>query len=186
MTDPQRGKQLSGRAGRDPAQFSSWQRVIESLIRVAGHHQDHGTYFEQGKANAYFDAASSVDLIRSNAVRVSSATSVPRPVIPATYTRSPVSIAGELVRLAPGRVLRFCAPERTGRPVSVGALYATLDRLVAKGYVAVRPGASETERGGRPKRFLSLRAAGVDALDASRHMLDRMWDGVELRRSTSG
>ena len=48
MTDPQRGKQLSGRAGRDPAQSSSWQRVIESLIRVAGHHYDHGTYFEQG------------------------------------------------------------------------------------------------------------------------------------------
>jgi len=54
MTDPQRGKQLSGRAGRDPAQFSSWQRVIESLIRVAGHHYDHGTYFEQGKANSYW------------------------------------------------------------------------------------------------------------------------------------
>ena len=35
MTDPQPGKQLSGRADRDPAQFSSWQRVIESLIRVA-------------------------------------------------------------------------------------------------------------------------------------------------------
>ncbi len=52
--------------------------------------------------------------------------------------------------------------------------------------VAVRSEPSEPERGGRPKRFLSLRAAGVDALDASRHMLDRMWDGVELRRSTSG
>ncbi len=111
MTDPQPGN----RADRDPAQFSSWQRVIESLIRVAGHHQDHGTYFEQGKANAYFDAASSVDLIRSNAVRVSSATSVPRPVIPATYTRSPMSIAGELVRFAPGRVLRFCAPKTPPR-----------------------------------------------------------------------
>ena len=28
---------------------------IESLIRVAGHHQNHGTYFEQGRANSYFD-----------------------------------------------------------------------------------------------------------------------------------
>ena len=28
---------------------------IESLIRVAGHHQNHGTYFEQGKANSYFE-----------------------------------------------------------------------------------------------------------------------------------
>ncbi len=27
MTDPHPGKQLSGRADRDPAQFSSWQRV---------------------------------------------------------------------------------------------------------------------------------------------------------------
>ena len=94
-----------------------------------------------------------------------------------------------ITRLEPtgyGATVRQEVEERTGRPVSVGALYATLDRLVAKGYVAVRPGPSELERGGRPKRFLSLRAAGVDALDASRHMLDRMWDGVELRRSTSG
>ncbi len=28
---------------------------IESLIRVAGLHQNLGTYFEQGKANSYFD-----------------------------------------------------------------------------------------------------------------------------------
>lgn len=54
MTDPQPGKLLSGRPDRNPAQFSSWQRCIESLSRVAGHHQDHGTYFEQGKANSYF------------------------------------------------------------------------------------------------------------------------------------
>lgn len=94
-----------------------------------------------------------------------------------------------ITRLEPtgyGATVRQEVEERTGRPVSVGALYATLDRLAAKGYVAVRTGPSEPERGGRPKRFLLLTAAGLDALDASRHMLDRMWDGVELRRSTSG
>ncbi len=48
MTEPQPGRQPSGRADRDPAQFSSWQRCIKSLIRVARHHQDHGAYFEQG------------------------------------------------------------------------------------------------------------------------------------------
>ncbi len=94
-----------------------------------------------------------------------------------------------IARLEPagyGATVRHEVEERTGRPVSVGALYATLDRLTAKGYVAVRPGLAEPERGGRPKRFLSLEPAGADALDASRHMLDRMWDGVELRRSASG
>ncbi len=93
-----------------------------------------------------------------------------------------------IARLEPagyGATVRQEVEERTDRSVSVGALYATLDRLAAKGYIAVRPGPAAPDRGGRPKRFLSLEAAGADALAASRHMLDRMWDGVELNRSTS-
>ncbi len=93
-----------------------------------------------------------------------------------------------IARLEPegyGATIRLEVEERTSRPVSVGAIYATLDRLTAKGYVDVRPGPAEPERGGRPKRFLALKPAGIDALDATRHMLDRMWDGVQFRRSQS-
>ena len=46
-----------------------------------------------------------------------------------------------ITRLEPngyGATVRQEVEERTGRPVSVGALYATLDRLAAKGYLAVR------------------------------------------------
>ena len=93
-----------------------------------------------------------------------------------------------IARLEPegyGATIRQEVAKRTGRAVSVGAIYATLDRLSAKGYVATRSGAPEPERGGRPKRFFTLEPGGLDALAASRHMLDRMWDGVELRRSAS-
>ncbi len=84
-----------------------------------------------------------------------------------------------------GATIRQEVEQRTGRPVSVGAIYATLDRVAAKGYVSSRPGPREPERGGRPKRFFSLKPAGADALEASRHMLNRMWQDVELRRSPS-
>ena len=84
-----------------------------------------------------------------------------------------------------GSTIRQEVEERTGRGVSVGALYSTLDRLGAKGYVTARQGPPDPDRGGRPKRFFTLRPRGADALHGARQMLDRMWDGLELRRSTS-
>jgi PadR family transcriptional regulator PadR len=42
---------------------------------------------------------------------------------------------------------------RTGHEVSVGAIYATLDRLEVKGYVKSHLGEPTPERSGRSKRF---------------------------------
>src|SRR5256884_7113855 len=53
---------------------------------------------------------------------------------------------------------------RTKREVSIGAIYATLDRLEAKGYVQSRPGDPTPERGGRSKRFFRVTAPGVSAI----------------------
>ena len=83
-----------------------------------------------------------------------------------------------------GATIRQEVEERTGRPVAVGAIYATIDRLVTKGYLTARPGPSSPERGGRPKRYLRLEPSGVEALEATQHMMEQMWDGVDLRRGT--
>jgi PadR family transcriptional regulator PadR len=69
---------------------------------------------------------------------------------------------------------------RTGRDVSVGAVYATLARLEEKGLVSSREGAPSPHRGGRARRHFAVEPSGVIALHATRGMLDRMWDGVDL------
>ena len=80
-----------------------------------------------------------------------------------------------------GVTIRKEIERRTGRAVSIGAIYATLERLVAKGHISSRSGPSTPERGGRSKRFYGLEPGGATALEASRTILDRMWEDVELR-----
>lgn len=71
--------------------------------------------------------------------------------------------------------------ERTGRQVSVGALYSTLDRLESKGYVSSWFGEATAQRGGRSKRHFEVLTAGREALGRSKNMLDRMWQGVRVK-----
>jgi len=68
---------------------------------------------------------------------------------------------------------------RTGRALTVGALYRTLDRLQAKGYVSSAFSDPTPERGGRSKRYFTVRPAGLQALRASREALTAMWEGLE-------
>lgn len=75
-----------------------------------------------------------------------------------------------------GMGVRIEIAERTGREVTIGAMYATLDRLVAKGYLRSRDDASE----GRPRRFFVITATGVEALEAARELQTRMWAGLRL------
>lgn len=79
-----------------------------------------------------------------------------------------------------GATVRREIQRRAGRRVSVGAVYATLSRLEDKGFVSSRYGEATAKRGGRSKRHYRLEPAGVRALEATRRMLDRMWDGVDL------
>ena len=74
---------------------------------------------------------------------------------------------------------------RTERPVTIGAIYATLDRLAAKGYLAITAGAPTAERGGRAKRFYDVEPEGIAALRSSWGMLDRMWEGVAFKPGTA-
>ena len=67
----------------------------------------------------------------------------------------------------------------TGRDVSRGSIYITLDRLETKGYLKSRLADSTPERGGRAKRYYELRPRAVDALKESRRALVALWRGLE-------
>jgi PadR family transcriptional regulator, regulatory protein PadR len=71
----------------------------------------------------------------------------------------------------------------TGRAVTIGAAYATLDRLVEKGYLRAREGDPVPERGGRARRFFRLTPSGIAALEAARDLQMRMWAGLQLRKA---
>jgi PadR family transcriptional regulator PadR len=75
---------------------------------------------------------------------------------------------------------------RTGRSLTVGALYRTLDRLEGKGYVTSWFSDPVPERGGRSKRYFRVEPIGIRTLDKSRRDLDAMWDGVELPKVMHG
>ena len=74
---------------------------------------------------------------------------------------------------------------RTHREVSIGAVYATLDRLETKGYVKSHRGDPTPERGGRSKRFFRVTAKGVAAVSRTQRVLQSMSEGLDLVRSTS-
>ena len=67
----------------------------------------------------------------------------------------------------------------TGRDVSRGALYVTLDRLEAKGLLVSREGAPTPQRGGRTRRLVRVTAPGLRALRDSRAALLSLWSGLE-------
>lgn len=74
---------------------------------------------------------------------------------------------------------------RAKREVSIGAVYATLDRMETKGYVRSHLGESTPQRGGRRKRFFRATAKGVAAVSRTQLVLRSMAAGLELIRSHS-
>jgi len=69
----------------------------------------------------------------------------------------------------------------TGRDVSRGSIYITLDRLETKGYLKSRLADPTPERGGRAKRYYTLRPTAVEALRDSRRALVALWRGLEAK-----
>ena len=53
--------------------------------------------------------------------------------------------------------------DRTGRDVSIGAVYATLGRLADKGFVSFTQSDPEPVRGGRARKLVSLTPPGARA-----------------------
>jgi len=71
--------------------------------------------------------------------------------------------------------------EETGRRVPSGSLSVTLDRLETKGLLRSKMGKPEPNRGGRPKRFVSVTPKGFRAVKETRSALLSMWHGMETR-----
>ena len=93
-----------------------------------------------------------------------------------------------LLRLDPdayGMAVRREIEERTGRRVSIGAVYATLERLEAKGYASSCAGEPTPERGGRAKRFFRIESDGQRALRDSQEAIRKMMAGLKTDWSTA-
>ena len=83
-----------------------------------------------------------------------------------------------------GAAIRREIHERSGRDVSINAVYTTLDRLESKGLLKSWVGEPTAERGGRRKKFYALRPAGVSALRHAYHAFTAMTDGLQKRLET--
>ena len=66
----------------------------------------------------------------------------------------------------------------TGRDVTIGSVYITLDRLEAKGLVASTRTAARPDAPSR--RVFSVTPAGLRTLAETKRVRQRLWDGVDL------
>ena len=69
--------------------------------------------------------------------------------------------------------------QQTGRSVSRGAVYLTLDRMEQKGYLRSWIGEPTAQRGGKAKRFYEVQRSGLTRIRESKQGLLRMWHGLE-------
>lgn len=86
-----------------------------------------------------------------------------------------------LIRLgkdAYGRAILNEVARRLGRDVTAGAVYATLERLEAKGLATSTLAPGTAIRGGRARRYFAPTGAGVRALNDAKSATDMLWQGV--------
>jgi len=75
--------------------------------------------------------------------------------------------------------------ESTGKDVSRGAFYTTVDRLERKGFASWQEAPPGGRRGGAPQRLFGVTDAGIEALRASRQALETLSrDLDELRKES--
>lgn len=77
-----------------------------------------------------------------------------------------------------GASIRQEIERATGRRCSIGALYTTLDRLEAKGFLKTWMGDATPQRGGRAKRMVRVTAKGVRAATAFYDAIARVSRGA--------
>ncbi len=79
-----------------------------------------------------------------------------------------------------GLAIRDQIITQTGRSVSTGAVYTTLDRLERKGLVRSRLLFGGLSRDNRQRRFYELTAHGRDAITQTQHAIRTMSKGLRL------
>ncbi|MBW8861675.1 MAG: PadR family transcriptional regulator [Acidobacteria bacterium] len=69
----------------------------------------------------------------------------------------------------------------TGREVTIGSVYITLDRLEAKGLVTLERPSAAMRATQNSRRVFSVSPLGLRVLAETRAMRERLWAGVDLR-----
>lgn len=92
---------------------------------------------------------------------------------------------GHLGPEAYGVTIRQEIARRAGRDVAIGAVYATLARLGAKGLVTHELSDPQPVQGGRARKYFRLTRAGERALAHSTSMLARMMQGWRPRAQST-
>jgi DNA-binding PadR family transcriptional regulator len=72
--------------------------------------------------------------------------------------------------------------QSSGRVVSMGAVYAGLDRIENKGLVKSETGDVTRQRGGKRRRLYTITPAGRRTLQELRSIRERLWRAIEARR----
>jgi PadR family transcriptional regulator PadR len=83
-----------------------------------------------------------------------------------------------------GAAIRQEIHERSGRDVSINAVYTTLDRLEGKGLLRSWVGEPTAQRGGRRRKCYAMRPAGSLALRQAYHAFTAMTAGLEAGLAT--
>jgi DNA-binding PadR family transcriptional regulator len=83
-----------------------------------------------------------------------------------------------------GAAIRQEIHTRSGRDISINAVYTTLDRLEAKGMLRSWVGEPTAQRGGRRRKFYALRPGGDAALRQAYRAFTAMAHGLEKRLET--
>ena len=105
-------------------------------------------------------------------------------------TKGPAAVLGDFEQLvllgvlrlgdeAYGAAIRAEIHERSGRDVSINAVYTTLERLEDKGLLSSRVSEPTHERGGRRRKFYAMRPAGEAALRHAYQAFRAMTRGFE-------
>jgi PadR family transcriptional regulator PadR len=80
-----------------------------------------------------------------------------------------------------GAAIRQDIHARSGRDVSINAVYTTLDRLEQKGLLRSWIGEPTAQRGGRRRKFYEVRPAGLAAIRQAYQAMRAMADGLERK-----
>lgn len=68
--------------------------------------------------------------------------------------------------------------KRRRKAVSIGSVYAALDRLSSKGFVVSELGEATAERGGKAKKYFRIAGKGLAEVRETRRTLMELWSGL--------
>jgi len=74
--------------------------------------------------------------------------------------------------------------KRTGKKLTFGSLWVSLDILYKRGFVKKRLADPTPHRGGRSKIYYSLTRKGISVLEETRAFQKSLWEGVPAQLKT--